>query len=284
VVSLMTTITFASSANTVALAPSETPSSAVPTSAAVAPGTSTPTASPEPASSTDSGISGTKMVAILVPILVVLGLIPIIYLLYIRHKSKRERRQAPELRIPPETSPLNRSSHNSMGSRHNSIALPSPFSDSERIQSGPLGIFDRPMLERPLSGRPSSELERVPSPTLPSPSMPTFRTQEAWPLPAEPSALPVHPYESHFESFRPPSSQYGTPQTAQFGESVHALSSSSAGSNPFRNRDSDAISEMSFNPNVRLERTKSRKDMDEVSMVSALSPDDGEDRHFDHLH
>jgi hypothetical protein len=101
--------------------------------------------------------------------------------------------------------------------------------------------------------------------------------------------MPISPPPRHHDlrqdTLRPPSSQYATPIAAQFGESHSTAASSPAGSNPFRNRDSDAISEMSVRTNLRLQRSKSgRRDADEVSIVSALSPQDIDNRNFDYLH
>ena len=227
----------------------------------------------------NSGFSfGAKMAAILVPILVVLALIPILYLFYLNRRHRRERQEAEEPRVPTETRLLDHSS------RHNSISVQSPFIDSERTRSSSLGVADRP----------SSEILRVPSPTLPSPSMPVFRTQEAWPLtaplPEPPSqyntrdtALHMSPPASaprpHNTTLRPPSSNYGglSPQP----RSPNALTQGNISTHDLglatRNRDSDAVSEMSFDPDA--DRRRPKRDTDALSFVSALLPEDQSERH-----
>ena len=184
---------------------------------------STPTSQP---STEEGGMPfGTKLAVILVPILVVLALIPIIWFVYVhRRNRKRDRKitSREEKRPPTETQPL----------RHSpgpSLTLPSPFSDSERIRSGSLGVYDvRQSLEerarsnslgigiydRESNARASSELERGPSPTLPSPSIPTFHTtrttgtshksNDSWPLPATGNLpSPATSYDSQFNRNKP---------------------------------------------------------------------------------
>ena len=206
--------------------------------------TSLSTPSPTAAPVVDEGMPfGTKMAAILVPVLVVVALIPIIWLLVVRRRSKKRdsRHSIPEKRPPTETQLL--------PPRHSpvpSLTLPSPFSDSERIRSGSLGVYDvRQSLEdrarsgslgigmydRPQSGRASSELERGPSPTLPSPSVPAFRpphshtashnTTDSWPLPATGSLpSPNSLYDPHINTNKPlpmpvASSKKSSPQLPQ---------------------------------------------------------------------
>lgn len=265
-------------------------------SSTMATSTSTPVAVPATASasstaaatSTDSGLNGAKIAAILVPILVVLALIPIIYLCYLRQRNKRlNRLMTPELRLPPTETRLLQSN-----SRPNSISLPSPFSDKDRIQSTtPFSDKDRiQSVATTTYDRPESEIQRVPSPTLPSPSLPVFRTQEAWPLTAPlpdiPDPRPVYGSPaaslnaSHNITLRAPTPNHGrsTPQ-----EPAAPLTESNMTSHdlivPSRNnRESDVVSDMSFNQGTG--RQRSERDADELSVVSAISPDDPSERHL----
>lgn len=228
--------------------------------------------SASPVESTDNGLSfGAKMAAILVPILVILALLPIIYLLYLRRRHKREEQEAQERPFPPETK------HLVSDSRRNSTSLPSLFVDNSGTRSGSLGIINRP----------SSEILRVPSPTLPSPSLPVFRAQESWPLSEAPLPEPPSSHASsqdfitHKTSLRPPSSNYGVP-SPQLRPPPSPLSESNMSSQDLRhppnNRQSDAVSEMSFDQEPRGLRPG--RDVDTLSMVSALSPDDHSERHM----
>ncbi|MCJ1434373.1 hypothetical protein MMC27_003741 [Xylographa pallens] len=231
-------------------------------------------------SSTNNGLNGAKIAAILVPVLVILGLIPIIYLFYLNRRNKRHRQMGtPELRIPPTETQLLQSS-----SRHNSISLPSPFTDKERWQSGSLSVLERP----------DSEIQRAPSPTLPSPSLPVFRTQEAWPLTAPlPEPPPTYasekkspnhsPNHSHNITLRAPTPNVNGPLPQPRAAALTEANMSSHDLEvPLRNnRESDVVSEMSFHQSTG--RRRSERDVDEVSFVSALSPDDGSDRHLHHL-
>jgi hypothetical protein len=228
------------------------------------------------ATTTNNGLSfGAKMAAILVPILVILALIPIIYLIWLsRRNRKRDQQEVPELRFPPETRQL------VSNSRRNSESLPSPFADSPGTRSGSLGVIERP----------SSEILRIPSPTLPSPALPSFRYQEQWPLVAplpeplrpKPPPKPIGPTAV----VRPPSSEYGgnSPQLKQLPARPTVvpprkeLNISSQRLHQPGNRDSDAVSELSFEQGTSKRR--SRKDPDELSLVSALSPDEIPSREF----
>jgi len=232
----------------------------------------TPTATSSPvAASADNGLSfGAKMAAILVPILVILALLPIVYLLYLRRRHKREEQEAQERPFPPETK------HLVSDSRRNSTSLPSLFVDNNGTRSGSLGIINRP----------SSEILRVPSPTLPSPSLPVFRAQESWPLseaplPDPPSAYGSQIISNHNTTLRPPSSSYGA-LSPQLRPPPSPLSESNITSHDLRhppsNRQSDAVSEMSFEQEPRGLRPG--RDADTLSMVSALSPDDRSERHM----
>ena len=248
--------------------------------ASVAPASAATSSVAAVSSSTNNGLNGAKIAAILVPILVVLGLIPIIYLFYLNRRNKRRRQLGtPELRMPPTETQLLKSN-----SRHNSISLPSPFTDKERWQSGSLSVLERP----------DSEILRAPSPTLPSPSVPLFRTQESWPLtaplPELPSAhalentSPTHsPNHSYNVTLRAPTPNVSVskpqPRSAPLTEanmSSHDLEV------PLKhNRESDVVSEMSFRQSTG--RRRSDRDADEVSFVSALSPDDRSERNLHHL-
>ena len=230
--------------------------------------------------STNNGLNGAKIAAILVPVLVVLGLIPIIYLFYLKRRNKRRRQMGtPELRMPPIETQLLQSS-----SRHNSISLPSPFTDKERWQSGSLSVLERP----------DSEIHRAPSPTLPSPSLPVFRTQEAWPLTAPlPEPPPTYasekdssshsPNHSHNIMLRAPTPNVNGPLPQPRAAALTEANMSSHDLEvPLRNnRESDVVSEMSFRQSAG--RRRSERDADEVSFVSALSPDDRSDRQLHHL-
>lgn len=220
----------------------------------------------------DNGLGfGAKMAAILVPILVILALLPIIYLLYLRRRHKLDEQEAQERPFPPETK------HLVSDSRRNSTSLPSLFVDSNGTRSGSLGIINRP----------SSEILRVPSPTLPSPSLPVFRAQESWPLSEAPLPEPPSSHASsqnfitHNATLRPPSSNYGVP-SPQPRPPPSPLSESNMSSHDLRhppsNRQSDAVSEMSFDQGPRGLRPG--RDADTLSMVSALSPDDHSERHM----
>ncbi|MCJ1378293.1 hypothetical protein MMC17_001390 [Xylographa soralifera] len=231
-------------------------------------------------SSTNNGLNGAKIAAILVPIIVVLGLIPIIYLFYLNRRNKRRRQMGPpELRMPPTETQLLQSN-----SRHNSISLPSPFTDKERWQSGSLSVLERP----------DSEIQRAPSPTLPSPSLPVFRTQEAWPLTAPlPEPPPTYaseknspnhsPNHSHNITLRAPTPNVSGPISQPRAAALTEANMSSHDLEiPLRNnRESDVVSEMSFRQSSG--RRRSERDADEVSFVSALSPDDRSDRHLHQL-
>ncbi|MCJ1283045.1 hypothetical protein MMC26_002372 [Xylographa opegraphella] len=248
--------------------------------ATVAPASAATSSAVAVASSTNNGLNGAKIAAILVPVLVVLGLIPIIYLFYLNRRNKRRRQMGtPELRMPPTETQLLQSN-----SRHNSISLPSPFTDKERWQSGSLSVLERP----------DSEIQRAPSPTLPSPSLPVFRTQEAWPLTAPlPDPPPTYvseknppnhsPNHSHNITLRAPTPNvHGPLAQSRAAALTEANMTSHDLEVPLRNnRESDVVSEMSFRQSTG--RRRSERDADEVSFVSALSPDDHSDRQLRQL-
>ena len=168
-------------------------------------------------SSSDNGLSGAKLAMILGPVIGVVILIPIIWLLYIFFRNRRRDRQrlsSPDMRGPPpaESRLLRHSPENSM-------VLPSPFKDSERIKSGALNVWEveQSIVEKPRNGtfsppprdslRASSELSHRPSPTLPSPNAPMFRRppSDAWPLPSSgklPSPVSP-PYDPHMNTNKP---------------------------------------------------------------------------------
>lgn len=88
-----------------------------------------------------------KLVAILIPIVVVLALIPLAYLFYIHQRSKHEnaalRQSSPESqRAPAETKLL---AHKTSRSDHSISVIPSSFSDSNRLRTGSFDIFNPPM-------------------------------------------------------------------------------------------------------------------------------------------
>ncbi|MCJ1315011.1 hypothetical protein MMC15_000325 [Xylographa vitiligo] len=248
--------------------------------ATVAPASAATSSAAAVSSSTNTGLNGAKIAAILVPVLVVLGLIPVIYLFYLNRRNKRRRQMGtPELRMPPTETQLLQSS-----SRHNSISLPSPFTDKERWQNGSLSVLERP----------DSEIQRAPSPTLPSPSLPVFRTQEAWPLTAPlPEPPPIYasernspnhsPNHSHSITLRAPTPNLNgpLPQPRAAALTEANMSSHDLGVPLRNNRESDVVSEMSFRQSTG--RRRSERDADEVSFVSALSPDDRSDRHLHQL-
>ncbi|MCJ1475441.1 hypothetical protein MMC13_004103 [Lambiella insularis] len=258
---------------------------------AAAPAAASASSSAAPVTSTDSGLNGAKIAAILVPILVVLALIPVVYLCYLRRRNKRLNRPiTPELRLPPTETRLLRSN-----SRNNSISLPSPFSDKDRIQST-TPFSDKARIQSVATTtyeRPESEIQRVPSPTLPSPSLPVFRTQEAWPLTAPLPDIPEPPPSygppaashnaSHSVTLRAPTPSYAraipqeqSPPLTEANMNSHDLIVPSR-----NNRESDVVSEMSFTQSTG--RRRSERDADEVSIVSALSPDDPSERHMHRL-
>ena len=162
---------------------------------------------------------GQLLAAIITPIAFIIILIPIIYILWVRHRTRRRdsgRRQDPHPETPaPETRLLRHSPQNS-------TFLPSPLNDSDRIKSGSLGVFE---LRRSLedqgragsigvfhqqprkAGYASSPAERGPSPTLPSPKVPVFNRppSEAWPLPAGGIKLPSPStlYDPHMNTNKP---------------------------------------------------------------------------------
>ena len=186
------------------------------------------TAAPVEAAPSEGMSYGVKMAAILTPILVTLALIPVIYLIYLHYRNKRrdhQRLRSPDMRDtqqaylkppPPVPPPPPQGIGSFRSPQEKSILLPSPFSESERIKSGSLGVYEvrqslddrartesigffSPDPKTRYSGRASSELERGPSPTLPSPSVTTFRPiSESWPLPKSGKLPePEPPHEAH---------------------------------------------------------------------------------------
>ena len=146
----------------------------------------------------------------------------------------------------------------------------SPFSDNERARSDSVGTYDRPSIED--SPRPP--------PVLPAPSLPTCHTQESWPLTG---ILPDPPpaYDRQASSLRPPSSVH-----SKVSGRSRADSSADSGvspldvENPFLNRTSDAVSELSFDHGSRSRRTR---DLDELSLVSAMESDYSAERDSHHI-
>ena len=163
------------------------------------------------------------LAAIIVPIAFIIILIPILYMLWIRHRSRKNgggRGGKPSPETPAQETRLLRHSP------QNSTFLPSPLKDTERIKSGSLGVFE---LRRSLedhgradsigiftqqsrnTGHVSTPPERGPSPTLPSPKVPAFNRppSEAWPLPASGAKLPspsslYNPPFDHNKALPPP--------------------------------------------------------------------------------
>ena len=174
------------------------------------PASSTPSATASPDASASQASSGVLplpqlLAAVIVPIAFIIILIPIIYILWIRHRTRANRRSGggkPSPETPAQETRLLRHSP------QNSTFLPSPLQETDRIKSGSLGVFE---LRRSLEDhgradsigvfhqppqRPTRQLsqpsERGPSPTLPSPKVPAFNRppSEAWPLPANGAKLP----------------------------------------------------------------------------------------------
>ncbi|MCJ1327834.1 hypothetical protein MMC10_004509 [Thelotrema lepadinum] len=182
-----------------------------------------PSATASPNASTNQGSSGLPMpqllAATIVPIAFIIILIPILYILWIRHKTRVKRRNGdgkPSPETPAQETRLLRHSP------QNSTFLPSPLQETERIKSGSLAVFE---LRRSLEdhGRADSigvwhqqqrntrhispPPERGPSPTLPSPKVPAFNRppSEAWPLPANGAKLPSPSglYDPHLNAHKP---------------------------------------------------------------------------------
>ncbi|KAL9121345.1 MAG: hypothetical protein Q9187_002097 [Circinaria calcarea] len=240
-----------------ATGPSPVPSGVFTTSTTAVTVTTTAASTSQSSAVVNHGLNGRKIAAILVPVLVLLAIIPILYICYLRRRSKRDLRALPELHLPPETQLLE--------SRHNSISLTSPFSDTERIRSNSLGLSDRP----------SSETSRAPSPILPSPSIPTFHVRESWPLSSS-KALPDPPlaYNPHSSNLRPPSSTHSRVSSVSRSSSYAGTGTErdrGTPQNPFANRASDTVSELSFDQGSQGRRTR---DLDELSFVSAVDSED----------
>ena len=280
---------------------SRSPTPASTSASTSAPTTAIVTVSAEPAAtsgqaagSSDGGLSlPLKITAIVVPILAVLALIPLAYLFYLRRRHRRRLQNIPELRVPMEKDHLKSHSRNNS---HSSTSFPSPFFDRERARSSSFGVADRPS---------SVESSRPPSPTLPSPSQPMFRNQEAWPLtsvlPDPPAAYDPHVTKPRADSgtLRPDSNTLGVESIIHRPTSASRPSSSAYTGTPLgpafpapnlavndprdrsSNRTSDAVSEMSIDPGTG--RRRSDRSADEMSFVSALSPDEHEDRHFSRM-
>ena len=274
---------------------SPTPTSTLAPTTAIVTVSAVPAAtSDQAAGSSDGGLSlPLKITAIVVPILAVLALIPIAYLFYLRRRHRRNSQNIPELRVPMEQDPLKSHSRNNS---HSSTSFPLPFFDRERARSSSFGVADRPT---------SVESSRPPSPTLPSPSQPMFRNQEAWPLtsvlPDPPAAYDPHVTKPRADSgtLRPDSNTLGVESIIHRPMSASRPSSSTYTGTPvgpafpapnlavndsrdrFSKRTSDAVSEMSVDPGTG--RRRSDRSADEMSLVSALSPEEHEDRHFSRM-
>ena len=211
---------------------------------------------------TTHGLSGGKIAAILVPILFTVAIVPILYLCYLCWRNKRNRQRPPELRLPHETTLLR--------SRDNSISMVYPFSDNERARSDSLGAYERP----------SIEVSRTPLPILPGPSLTTSNSHESWPLTG---ALPdPHlAYDRQTSSLRPPSSVHSKISGRSRADSSAESGVSPLGvENPFLNRASDVVSELSFDQGSRGRRTR---DLDELSLVSAMESDHSSERDSHHI-
>ena len=207
---------------------------------------------------------GAKLAAIIAPTLVVLALIPIIYICYIHKRYKKGRREStmPEVRQQPPETTLLHAHHPS----HDSVSLPTPFTDTERANEPSTGLaWDHHQ----------EETSRAPSPVLPSPSRHTFQAPEQWPLKGplpEPPPPPPKDIEDD-DSLRRPSSSYGSrqamlPRPPSEHEEVVSPQQRSFDHDPaIRNRQSDAVSELSYDSRSRRHRTKS---MDGESFISAM--------------
>ena len=242
--------------------PLKTPTPTTPPTITVTP-TPSPTLSTQQLTTTtmNHGLSKGMMAAILVPTLLAVVTVPILYLCYLCWRNKRSRHRLPELRLPYETRLLR--------SRDNSLSMRCSFSDNERARGGSLGADDCP----------SNEVSRTPSPILPIPSLPISNHQESWPLRG---ALPDPPpaYDPQWSGLRPPSSVHsrisGRSQTDTLAESSAAQLEVE---NPFSNRASDVVSELSFDQGSRGRRTR---DLDELSLVSAMESDCSSERDLHH--
>ncbi|MCJ1375096.1 hypothetical protein MMC20_006330 [Loxospora ochrophaea] len=236
------------------LASSPSPTPTVATSIA---SPATQAASPLP--STHSGLSTGKLVAaILPPVMVVLVLAPVLTIAFLEWRRKRKWRKPPKLSISPDTRLL--------GPRQNSVIFPSPspspFVDEDMREIG---------LLRPQE-KSSPETSRAPSPTPPSLFTPTF-------LPGRQSLYsapdPPPPYASQPASLQPPES-FGRVRTRSHSSLNEANLSALNGPGvrfPFADGESDIVSEISFERGSGITIRRAR-DPDEISFVSAMEPDE----------
>ncbi|KAI4145142.1 MAG: hypothetical protein LQ340_006388 [Diploschistes diacapsis] len=192
---------------------------------------STPSATGSTSTNTNKGSSGglstgQELAAIITPIAFIIILIPILYMLWVRHRTRTQRRRSLESRREkPRSENSETPAQETRLLRHspqNSAFSPSPLNNGDRIKSGSLGVFElRRSLEdhgragsigvfhpqRRNTGHTSSPIERGPSPTLPSPRVPEFNRppSEAWPLPAGGIKLPspTTVYDSQTSKHKP---------------------------------------------------------------------------------
>ena len=198
--------------------------------------TNSPTASPAPSSGPT--IQGPILAAIIVPIVAVLALIPLGYIAWLHYRNKRRGRRLSSPDFGDMSAPQPQHDSKLLPHRPSTklspVTLPVPFTDSDRIKSGALGVYEVPppppsdtlsgstvrppptgrtpviyehYRDQRASGRPSSELEpphiRAPSPTLPSPPAQPQHwrpSSDAWPLPnGAPLPDPAPPYDSPYD-------------------------------------------------------------------------------------
>ena len=211
---------------------------------------------------------GAKLAVIIVPTLVVLALIPIIYICYIHRRYKKRRESVlPEVRQQPREAALLHAHHPS----HDCVSLSTtPFTDSERAKE--------PSVEATWE-RHIEDTSRAPSPVLPSPSRPAFHVQEQWPLsgplpePPPPPPKNTERIDDDDDPVRPPSSNYGSRQAmlprppSEHEDVVSPQEEGYEREAAIANRQSDAVSELSFDSRSRRHRTKS---MDGESFISAM--------------
>ncbi|MCJ1352094.1 MAG: hypothetical protein MMC33_002078 [Icmadophila ericetorum] len=214
-----------------------------------------------PSSSTHQGLTGAKIAAILVPILVTFAILPLLYLWYLNRRNKQSDGDAQEQNFPSDSRLLQPHS-----SRHNSVTFPSPlvepFFDSERSRTDSVGMFDRPMSQSP----------RFPSFILPSNS--PARIQDSWPLTSAILPDPPPAYDPEPTTLRPPSLVHGRASTRTQSSDVGGFAASNGLRMPFNHsRASDAVSELSFERTSIAERPR---EADELSIVSALDEEDAE--------
>ena len=225
--------------------------------------------------STKHGLTGKDIAAILLPIILVAALAPILVFGYLHWRHKRNRRGPPVLRLPPETRLLD--------SCHNSMSIPSPFLDGEDIgiaktTSQRTHRYDRPSAEQSRSSSPAPQISSVQ--TFPSPlddgnnlpgqsqtfSLGSYAQDNLFPEPPP-------PYAPQSASLRPPST-YGRVHTRFPSPSLTEANMSSHNMRyPFSDLETDSISDVSSEHGSGVVWRR-RRDIDEMSFVSALDPEE----------